>query len=148
MANSLMRFDPFGDIASFDPFRTLDDMFNEIRMLPSLRAAEAPRIRMDVTEDDKSYLVMAEIPGVKKDDIKVAIDGNQVSISAEVKENKELKGPDTIRCERTYGQQFRSFTLPIEVDHAAADARYENGVLHLVLPKKPGTASAKQIKIQ
>lgn len=148
MTNNLMRFDPFGDIARFEPFRNMEDFFRDFRMVPAWRGMEAePRIRMDVSETDQAYMVKAEIPGVKKDDIKVAIDGNQVSISAEVREEKTQKSESMIRSERYYGQQSRSFTLPQEVDDTKAEAKYHDGILELTLPKKPGTGS-KQLPIQ
>lgn len=147
MANSLMRFDPFTDIARFDPFRNIDEFFGEFPMMPTRRGLGAvPHIRIDVTEDSQNFLVKADIPGVNKEDIKVAIDGNQVSVSAEMKEEKETGSGGTLCRERQYGQQHRSFTLPQEVDDAKAQAKYENGVL-LTLPKKAGT-SRKQLAIQ
>lgn len=146
MAN-IMRFDPFGDIARFEPFRNIDDLLKDFRMMPTVRGIESePRIRMDVSETDKAYLVKAEIPGVKKDDIKVAIDGNQVSITAEVKKEDEKKTGSMIRSERYYGQEYRSFTLPQEVDDTKAEAKYQDGMLELTLPKKPGTGG-KQLAI-
>jgi HSP20 family protein len=148
MASNLMRFDPFSDIARVDPFRNIDDFFRDFSMMPTLRGVEsAPRIRVDVSETDQNYLVKADIPGVKKEDIKVAIDGNQVSVSAEIKEEKEAGGAGMLRSERYYGMQSRSFVLPQDVDEATALAKYENGVLHLTLPKKPGTGG-KQLAIQ
>jgi HSP20 family protein len=103
---------------------------------------------MDVSEDDKVYRVKAEIPGVNKDDIKVSIDGNQVSITAEVQREKEEKrGETVIRSERYYGTQYRSFTLQSDIDEGKADAKYENGVLELTLPKKE-PATAKRVTIR
>lgn len=147
MAN-MMRFDPFGDIARFEPFRNMEEFFKDFRMTPAWRGLEAePRIRMDVSETDQAYMVKAEIPGVKKDDIKVAIEGNQVSLSAEVREEKDQKSENMIRSERYYGQQYRSFSLPQEVDDTKAEAKYHDGILELTLPKKPGTGR-KQLSIQ
>lgn len=147
MASSLMRFDPFSDIARLDPFRTVNDLFRDLAPITALRGMEsAPGIRMDVSETEKDYLVKADIPGVKKEDIKVSIDGNQVSVSAEVKEEKVASAAGMIRSERYYGQQYRSFTLPQEVDDTKAEAKYEDGVLQLTLPKKPGTGG-KQLAI-
>jgi HSP20 family protein len=109
---------------------------------------DAPEIKMDVSEDDKAFRVKAEIPGVKKEDIKVSIDGNQVSISAEVKkETEEKKGETVIRSERYYGNQYRGFTLQQDIDQARAEAKYEDGVLILTLPKKE-TTSAKQLSVK
>jgi HSP20 family protein len=110
-----------------------------------LEAPEAPtRIRMDVKEDDKAYMVQAEMPGVKKEDIQVSIDGNQVSIAAEVKSEKvEKQGEKVLRSERYYGKLYRAFSLPQDVDQDSAKARYENGVLELTLPKKAASATRK-----
>ena len=146
MAN-LTRFNPFSEIARFDPFRDFDDVFQLPRSL--MRAMpEEPHIKMDVSEDDKAYRVKAEIPGVHKEDIKVSIDGDRVSISAEMKKEKEeKKGETVIRSERYYGSQFRGFTLQQAVDATKADAKYDNGVLELTLPKKEPT-SAKEIAVK
>lgn len=145
--SNISRFDPFGDLVRFDPLRDLDNAFRFPRNLWR-NMPEAPEIKMDVLEDDKAYKVKAEIPGVKKEDIKVSIDGNQVSISAEVKkETEEKKGETVIRSERYYGNQYRGFTLQQDVDQAKAEAKYENGVLMLTLPKKE-TGSVKQLTIR
>lgn len=148
MARNLMRFNSFGDISRFEPMKNFEEMFKDFRLMPSWSSMEAePRIKMDVTETDGAYQVKADIPGVNKEDIKVTIDGNQVSINVEVKkEQEEKKEGNVIRSERYYGQQFRSFTLSQEVDDTKAEAKYNNGVLELNLPKKPGIAS-KQISV-
>lgn len=136
MANNLMRFEPFSGF---------EDFFKDFRLRPALRDLEAePRIKMDVTENDKAYSVKAEIPGVKKEDIKVDIHGNQVSISAEVKrESEEKQGDTVVRSERYFGQQYRSFTLGQEVNEDEAVATYRDGVLELTLPKKSGKGGRK-----
>lgn len=149
MASNLMRFDPFGDIVRFSPFGGVDELFKDFQLKPSLRDLTAePRIKMDVSETDQAYMVKAEIPGVKKEDIKVAVEGNQVSISAEIKKEKEEKeGETVVRSERYYGQQSRSFTLASDIDDTKAVARYQDGVLELSLPKKTGSAGGKQITV-
>jgi len=145
----ITRFDPFGDLVRFEPFREFEDVFR----VPSMRALwrglpEEPQIKMDVSEDDKAYRVKAEIPGVNKEDIKVSIDGNRVSISAEVKKEKEeKKGEKVIRSERYYGSQFRGFSLGQAVDEGKAQAKYEDGVLELTLPKKEAT-TAKRVTVK
>lgn len=150
--NGITRFNPFGnELARFDPLWDMDDMFNKFMMRPFSLSREGmeiePQIRMDVKEADGKYLVNAEIPGVSKDDIHVSIDGNRVSISAEMKQEKEAKeGERMIRCERSYGMASRTFTLADEVDQAQVQAKYHDGVLELTLPKKPG-ASRKEIPI-
>lgn len=145
MAN-ITRFDPFAELTRFSPFG--QDFFKGFALHPVFQGMESqPQIRLDVTEDDKAYIVKAEIPGVQKSDIKVSVDGNQVSISAEVKKEKEEKeGKKVIRSERYYGSVSRSFTLAQDVDQGAAQAKYTDGVLELTLPKKPG-GSAKQITV-
>ncbi len=119
----------------------LDPMESSIRSLLRpwrLETTErAPQIRLDVSEADGKYLVKADIPGVRKDDIDVRIDGNQVTISAEVKQEKEEKsGERVLRSERQFGFASRSFTLADNVDEAKAEAKFENGVLMLTLPKR------------
>lgn len=145
---NLTRFDPLSDLARLDPFRNFDDMFKGFMLRPVYSGLEAePQMKIDVSEEDQSYLIKAEIPGVKKDDIHVSLDGNQVSISAEVKKEKEEKeGKKLIRSERYYGNVYRSFTLGQDVDQSAAKAKYTDGVLELTLPKKPG-ASVKELAI-
>ncbi len=104
----------------------------------------APTIKLDLTEHDADYVVKAEIPGVRKEDIDVRIEGNLVTISAEVKKDKEeKKGSRVLRAEREYGYASRSFTLASAVEDGKADAKYANGVLELMLPKKAGSASKK-----
>jgi HSP20 family protein len=141
--NALTRFNPLGtELTRFDPFWDIDDIFNRLMMRPMMREGmEAePQIKMDVKEADGKYLVNAEIPGVNKDDIHVSIEGNRVSISAECKEEKETKeGERVIRSERSYGMAQRSFNLADEVDQSKVEAKYNNGVLELTLPKKPGS---------
>jgi HSP20 family protein len=95
------------------------------------------QIKVDVNEDDKAYTVHADIPGVKKEDIQVTIDGNQIAISAEIKNEREVKdGEKTLRRERYYGKVSRDFSLTQDVDDGAAEAKYNNGVLELRLPKR------------
>lgn len=151
MANNLIPRDPFGALARFDPFTDIDDIFRDFFTPPTLRSSPsvAPRMRVDISETDQAYQVVAEVPGVNKDDIKVSVDGNRVSINAEIKEEKRADeaGGRMVRSERVYGQQYRSFTLPQEVDDAAAEAKYRDGILELTLPKKAG-GGGKQLSIQ
>jgi HSP20 family protein len=134
MAN-LTRYDPFGD---------LDDMFKGLMLRPVRFEQQVPQIKIDVKENDGAYVIRADIPGVKKEDIKVDVDGNVISISAEVKEEKEEKeGGRVIRSERYYGSMSRSFSLGQDVDEKTAKAKYTDGVLELTLPKKPGSRPGK-----
>ncbi len=149
MAGNQSRFDPFRAIARFDPMQEIEDLFKDNRWLPNARRfGTEPGLKMDVVENEQSYIVKAEIPGVAKEDIKVAIEGNQVSITAEIKKEQEQKEGENLLCsERYYGQQSRHFALAQEVDDAKAEAKYQDGVLELVLPKK-ANAGRKQISIQ
>ena len=148
MAN-ITRFDPFGDLVRLDPFGTFEDFWRVPRARALWRGfPEGPEIKVDVTEDDKTYRVKADVPGVKKEDIHVSIDGNQVSISGEVKsEKEEKKGETVVGSERYYGKQYRSFALQHDIDQGKAEAKYQDGVLELTLPKKE-TASAKKLTVK
>ena len=130
----------------------LDDQFDNLvrnifrPVAVTTRDVVAP-IRMDVSEKENAYIVHADMPGLKKEDIKIEIDGNEVSISAETKNDKDVKDGDRVlRSERYYGKVSRSFLLAQEVDEAAASAKYENGVLELALPKK-AVAKAKLVSV-
>src|SRR5580765_6392442 len=130
----------------------LDDLFPEFfrRLARPLSLTEdAPAdIRIDITENDKNYQVRAEIPGAKKDDIRVTVDGNFVSISAEVKKEREEKSGDRVLLKETYvGSASRGFSLAHEIDDKAVVAKLENGVLSLTLPKSHA-AGARPIAIQ
>jgi HSP20 family protein len=144
MAN-LARWDPFGEMARFDPFRDMNDYFRGFMLRPVFQGLEAdPEIKLEISEAEKAYTVKADVPGAKKEDIQISIEGNQISITAEVKQEKEEKaGNKLVRSERYYGKQFRSFTLAHDIDEAKAEAEYNNGVLKLTLPKKAGTESKR-----
>jgi HSP20 family protein len=130
-----------------DPFAVepMDEMFRQmLRPWRSELAERAPQIKLDVHENDASYTVKAEVPGVSKEDIDVRIEGNLVTLSAEVKKDKEEKKDGRVlRSERHYGYASRSFTLACEVDEAKAEARYKDGILELTLPKKTKTSSKR-----
>lgn len=136
---NLTRFDPLRSVVGFDPFRTFDDWLYMPRM-PMFRALPTEvEMKLDLTEDDKAFYIKAEIPGVNKEDIHVSIDGDEVSITAETKKEKEeKKGETVLRSERYCGRWARSFTLGHTVDEAKAEAKYVDGVLTLTLPKKGG----------
>jgi HSP20 family protein len=145
-------------------FNALEDAFENMYRgvpvwLPKLetrletRAPAPTQFRMDVTENDQEYQVLAELPGVKKEEISITIDGNEIAVSAEVKHEKEVKDEkdvkngETLLCaERYYGKIQRAFTLGQEVDEATAKAKYNDGVLELTLPKKT-VAPAKRLAV-
>lgn len=102
------------------------------------------QIRVDVSENDLSYTVQAEVPGVSKDDIQVSLDGNVVTLRAEIKQqDSQTEGDKVLRSERYYGAVSRSFQLPQDIDQAQAKAKYDNGILMLTLPKKGGTGAQR-----
>jgi len=130
----------------------LDDVFGDLAKGFWLKPVAMPgdgelKMKVDVREDEKAYTVKAEIPGVKKEDIQVDVNGNQVSIRAEVKEEKEeRKGEKLLHSERYYGMVSRSMQLPAEIDAQGAKADYKDGVLSLTLPKK-ASAQSKRLAI-
>ena len=132
------------NITRLDPF---EDLFRSFFVRPvdlNGSAQQPPSIKMDVKEQGDNYLVHAELPGVKKEDIHVVVDGNQVSISAEVKQEKEVKeGERVLRSERYYGKVSRSFQLGQEIDDAKAAAKFNEGVLELTLPKRAASPNKR-----
>ncbi|HNQ04194.1 MAG TPA: Hsp20/alpha crystallin family protein [Thiobacillaceae bacterium] len=139
--NDIVKRDPFGMDTLFD------DLMKGFWVRPMRWPSEMPamqNIRMDLKEDEKAYTVHAEMPGVKKEDIHVTLDGNVVSIAAEVKKVREEKeGEKVLRGERHFGRVARSFTLAQDVDEDGASARFSDGVLELVLPKKAGSETRR-----
>jgi len=141
MAN-ITRYDPFSDL--------FDDLLKGFPVRPVGFEVEEPlrRVRIDVAEQNGDYRVLAELPGVKKEDIKVSIDGDQVSITAESRTERDAKKDERVlHSERYFGKVSRAFRLGQEIDEARASAKYSDGVLELTLPKKATTA-AKQLTIQ
>ena len=139
---NVTRFNPLED--------AFENLFAGIPMwLPvsETRASASTQFRMDVTENDKEYQVLAELPGVKKEDISITINGNQVAVSAEVKHEKDAENSGTVlRTERYFGRLQRAFALAQEVDEATAQAKYNDGVLELTLPKK-AVAATKRLAV-
>jgi HSP20 family protein len=129
-----------------------DDVFGDLTRGFWLKPMTLPgdselKMKVDVKEDEKGYSMHAEIPGVKKEDIQVDVNGNQVSIRAEVKQEKEDKqGEKVLHSERYYGMVSRSMQLPAEIDSQGVKAEYQDGVLNIVLPKK-ASAQAKRVTI-
>jgi len=140
-------------VANITRFGTFDNLFDDLAKGFWLKPVAIPggeelKIKVDVKESDKAYTVHAEIPGVRKEDIQVDVDGNQVSIRAEAKKEKEEKKDEkVIHSERFYGMVSRSFGLPVEVDEKAVVAKYKDGVLDLTLPKKAGNGT-RRIAVQ
>ena len=139
---NVTRFTPFDD--------SVDALLRGFFVRPTAYEAEpqTPQsFRVDVREDDHAYTVYAEIPGVKKEDIHVTIEADQIAISAETRNESEIKeGERVLRAERHYGKVYRAFTLGQAVDEDKAVARYADGVLELTLPKKVAV-SARRLSI-
>ncbi len=134
------------NLTRYDP---LDDFFRGffVRPVEFGTPPEAPSIKMDVREQEKAFVVHAEIPGVKKEDIHINIDGPTVSITAERKQEKEVKeGERVLRTERYFGKVARTFQLGQDIDDSQAKAKFVDGVLELTLPKKAAT-QAKRLTI-
>jgi len=125
-----------------------EDFFAPLTQGQRWAGGDAATPRLDVSETEKTYEIQAELPGVQKEDIKVSVDGQRVTIEAECRQaNERREGETVVYAERTARRFMRSFALPTEVDDASAQARLENGVLLLSLPKKQGT-EARRLTIQ
>jgi HSP20 family protein len=136
----LVTYDPFADIDT-----GMDEMFRGFFRPVRWEGARTPvTIKMDVTETKDGYMVHAEMPGMKKENINVEIEGNQVTITGEVKREWEKKEGDTVlRSERYYGNVYRSFTVPRDLDETKCEAKYDGGVLEMKLVAKAGVEGKK-----
>jgi len=135
------------NLTRYDP---LDDFFRGffVRPVDFGGQTDTPSIKIEVKEQEKNFLVHAELPGINKEDIQVNIDGGVVSITAERKQEKEVKqGERVLRSERYYGKVSRSFQLAQDIDEGKAAASFKDGVLELTLPKK-AAASSKRLEIK
>ena len=138
--NALTAYERMDDLLSgamLDVFRR-----SLLRELPFTRLPG--EMKLDVSETDKAYTVKAEIPGAKKEDVQVKIDGNFVTISAEVKEEKSSKDEKarSLIQELYYGSMSRGISLAFEIDEKGAQANFDQGVLMLKLPKRSETSGA------
>jgi HSP20 family protein len=127
-----------------------DDIFRDflpgfsVRPLHGSPLPAPDKIRVDISENDNAYTVTAEVPGVAKEDIHVNIEGNVVTLRAEVRQHDRQEKDDAlVHSERYYGAVSRSFQLPVDIDDSQSNARYENGVLTLTLNKKRGNGSRR-----
>ena len=138
------------NITRYDPFNELvDDLFKGffVRPLAFEARAELPRMKLEVAEKNGTYLVTAELPGVKREDINVSVDGAQVTLAAEVKREKEATEHDRLlHTERSFGKVTRTFTLPQELDEAKVEAKFRDGVLTVSLPKCE-SCKPKKVKV-
>lgn len=144
---TMTRFNPFRTSARFETPALFDELFRNFALTPGWRESNfAPDVRVNVTEDDKAFHVEAEIPGVDKDDISVSVAGNEVAITAEVKQEDKKTDAREVLVERSYGRAYRAFSLPGEVDAARTEAHYDRGVLTLTLPRK-ANGGARRIAV-
>src|ERR671913_930584 len=132
-------------LVRWDPFRELEDMserLNRVFSRPELRTNGKENLTVadwmptvDISETESEYLIKAELPEVRKEDVKVTVEDGVLTIQGERKQEKEEKGKKYHRIERSYGRFVRSFTLPDTVDESKVRAEYADGVLSLHLPK-------------
>ena len=166
---ALTKWNPFrasneveewGPLARWSPLREMERMQREMNrlfnggMAPLTRGGEAMTIAewiptVDIIEDDKEFVVKAELPEVKKDDVKVTVEDDVLTIRGERKAEKEEKGKKFHRIERSYGSFERSFTLPEATDANKVSSEFKNGMLTMHLPKNPNAKpKAIEIKVQ
>jgi len=132
-------------LVKWDPWREIEDMFDRYTRAVGRPGADQKQIgteaewapRVDIQETDKNFVILAEIPGISKDDVKVDITEGVLSIRGERKQEKEEKGKKFHRIERVYGSFKRSFSLPDNVDESKIKASFKDGVLDLSIPKTP-----------
>lgn len=140
---------------SADPFRELfalqrgiNQLFDASFGIPREEIAlKAWTPAVDVYEDENAFLIKLELPEVNRDDVKVSLNENTLSVSGERRVENEQKRENYHRVERSYGQFYRSFTLPPNVDGEAINAQFKDGVLRLTLPKRE-EAKPKQIEVK
>jgi HSP20 family protein len=145
----------FRNLVTFDPFREMFDLQRRINQLFDNSAATASgegvalstwTPAVDIFEDENSYLIKMELPEVNREDVKVNLHENTLSISGERRFENEDKRDGYHRVERSYGQFYRSFTLPPNVNVQDINAQFKDGMLRLRLPKKE-EAKPKQIEL-
>ncbi len=153
---ALVRFKPEREISAWTPFRDLvnmqrevghlfDSLFADVDGRGNFVASWSPRA--DVIENNEAYVIKAELPGVNKNDVKITLHENVLTIKGEKKQEKEENGKNFHRVERSYGSFERSFTLPAEVKNDKIDAAYKDGILTITLPKAE-EAKPKEIEVK
>ncbi|MGE4131018.1 MAG: Hsp20/alpha crystallin family protein [Bdellovibrionales bacterium] len=136
-----------------EPYRLLSRLQNDFDRLFEDFAVAEPRLMVpefsptcELSEDKSNYVMTFDMPGVKKEDVKIELDGNRLMVSAERREEKEMEDKKRRYSEISYGSYQRTFTLPSAVDDKKVDAKFENGVLTLTMPKTE-SSKAKQIAV-
>lgn len=131
-------------LTRWDPFHELEDMHNRLTSIfsrtPTRRDRETITVAdwapiVDITEDEKAYIIKAELPEVKKDQVKVTMENGMLTLAGERKLEKEEKGRKYHRVERSYGSFLRSFTLPDDADPEKINASHKDGVLTITVAK-------------
>ena len=145
-------------LTTWNPFRELDEVQNRLGSFfgafPNRLPGNGDALKLatwspdvDITEDDKEYLVKADLPEIKKDDVKVTLENGILAISGERKSEKEEKNKKYHRIERSYGSFERTFTMPEDADAAKMTAEFKDGVLRVHMPKNPA-AQPKKIEVK
>jgi HSP20 family protein len=145
-------------LVKWDPFRELEEMSERLNRLftrPAIARSNGKELltvadwvpTVDISETDQEYLIRAELPEVKKEDVKVTLEDGVLTIQGERKHEKEEKGKRFHRVERSYGSFVRSFTLPEEIDDGNVKAEFKDGMLNLHLPKSE-KAKPKAIEVR
>ncbi|MDE3017973.1 MAG: Hsp20/alpha crystallin family protein [Nitrospirota bacterium] len=156
---AVTRWDPFRETRVWDPFKELEDMQRRLSTMfgrapvrkdgdkqEAMTVAEwAPLV--DISEDEKEYLIKAELPEIKKEEVKVTVQDDVLTIAGERKYEKEEKGKKFHRIERAYGSFERSFTLPEDADAAKVVADFKDGILKIHLPKSE-KAKPKSVEVK
>ncbi|WP_076792069.1 Hsp20/alpha crystallin family protein [Chlorobium sp. KB01] len=131
-----------------DPLRMFEDVFND-KVSPFFSSMIAPSFKVDISEDENAINIEADLPGVKKEDVKVSMDDDVLCITAERTQSEEEKKKGYHRIERSWGSLSRSFTVGENINAEKIEASYDNGVLKIVLPKsEPKPKTGKEISIK
>lgn len=148
--SSLVRWDPFRELDELQ--KRLSTLFGRASVKKNGEQEEALTVAewaplVDIAEDDNSYVIAAELPGLKKEEIKVGVQDDVLTISGERKYEKEEKDKKFHRVERAYGSFSRRFTIPENSDGEKVSAEFKDGILQVHLPKTE-TVKPKQIEVQ
>jgi HSP20 family protein len=140
------RYKPINDIRK--TFDLMNALINSVGDPESQENMVDFRPNINTRETDESYHIEVELPGVKKEDVDIKVDGNVLTISGERNVREEVKDEDYHRVESRYGLFSRSFTLPEKVDIAKIQAEFENGILEVSIPKLKVDTSSRKIEIK
>lgn len=143
---AIIRRSPIGALTVVEPFYRPMRLFEEVeRIARNFRPSLAPSV--DIVEDKDELVVKAELPGIKKEDLDISVEGDELTIKAEKKQEEVAESATYYRCERCFGEYYRSISLPFRVDTEKVSATLENGVLMIRLPKAE-EAKSKHIEVK